>query len=634
MEKVSPYLPWIVSLIVLLSVAVLYKFFLRIFGIVIIPEDMIGVMNKKFVLFGPNKTLPDGAIIALQGEAGYQADTLAPGLHFWLWPWQYEVEKGPFITIGTKQIGIVEARDGKSLKDGKVLAKKVECDSYQNARKFLENGGERGPQIAIIPPGTYRINTRIFTVKMVEMTEIPDNKVGIVTTQEGKPLNTENGDIAGKEVPNHNSFQDGQAFVDNGGFKGLQEQVILAGRYYINPAFATVEMKDMTQIPIAEAGVVVAYVGDKGEDTSGASFQHGNLVTRGKKGVWDEPYDPGKYPVNVYTHKIELVPTANIVLNWANGKTEAHKLDEKLCTITVRSSDGFTFNLDVSQIIHIPRNEAPKVIARFGTVSNMVTQVLEPIIGNYFRNTAQSSDVIDFLKGRDKRQQEAKAAIATALKEYNVLAVDTLIGDITPPEELMKTLTDRKLAEQREITYGTQKKAEEMRKDLEQAKSIADTQSKVVDAERTVSINEFKAAAKIKEAEGDKQAKILKGEGEAAYTKITGEADASRINAVGKAEADVIELKIDSMEAGNYAAIQVAEALGKSGIKWVPEIVIGGGTNGKGNGTIADVLMANMLNDNLKKSGSASVVKKTEQEKALDNAEDKSKGKASTEATE
>jgi uncharacterized membrane protein YqiK len=38
----------------------------------------------------------------------------------------------------------------------------------------------------------------------------------------------------------------------------------------------------------------------------------------------------------------------------------------------------------VSQIIHIPRNDAPKVIARFGTMANLVTQVLEPTIGNYF----------------------------------------------------------------------------------------------------------------------------------------------------------------------------------------------------------------------------------------------------------
>ena len=107
--------------------------------------------------------------------------------------------------------------------------------------------------------------------------------------------------------------------------------------------------------------------------------------------MWVEPLDPGKYPINPYTHKVSNVPTANVVLNWATGKTEAHKLDANLSTITVRSADGFKFNLDVSQIIHIPRNDAPKVIARFGDMSALVTQVLEPTIGNYFRNAAQGS---------------------------------------------------------------------------------------------------------------------------------------------------------------------------------------------------------------------------------------------------
>src|SRR6516225_8130243 len=154
----------------------------------------------------------------------------------------------------------------------------------------------------------------------------------------------------------------------------------------------------MTEVPIAQAGVVIAFVGDVGVDVTGDSFKHRNLVQRGQKGVWSEPLDPGKYPINPFTHRVELVPTANVVLNWATGKSEAHMLDANLSTIKVRSSDGFTFNLDVSQIIHVPRNDAPRVIARFGNMANLVTQVLEPTIGNYFRNAAQNSDVIDFLR--------------------------------------------------------------------------------------------------------------------------------------------------------------------------------------------------------------------------------------------
>src|SRR6185436_14822625 len=105
------------------------------------------------------------------------------------------------------------------------------------------------------------------------------------------------------------------------------------------------------------------------------------------------------------------VPTTNLVLNWANARSEAHQLDKNLSTIAVRSKDGFQFNLDVSQIIHIPANEAPKVIARFGSMNNLVSQVLEPTIGNYFRNSAQDSDVISFLGSRKQRQEDANKHI-------------------------------------------------------------------------------------------------------------------------------------------------------------------------------------------------------------------------------
>ena len=598
---------WVVLLIFAL---ILHRVVLRVFfGTVIISEDEIGIVNKKWVLFGKNRTLPDGAIVALNGEAGLQADTLAPGIHFGLWAWQYAVSKVPFTTIDKSHIGIVEARDGHPLSGGRVLAKTVECNSFQDARAFLTHGGQRGPQISIIPPGTYRINTSLFRVNQEDVLEIPDNMVGVVTTKDGMPLAT--GEIAGKEIEGHNMYQDAEAFIINGGNKGLQEQVILAGRYFINPRFATVETNPMTQVPIANVGVVIAYVGAEGKDLTGDTFKHGNLVSRGQKGVWIDPLDPGKYPINPFTHKVELVPTANIVLNWATGKTEAHHLDEKLSTITVRSSDGFTFNLDVSQIIHVPRNDAPKVIARFGTMANLVTQVLEPTIGNYFRNAAQTSDVIEFLKKRSERQAEAKMAIGAALSEYNVNAIDTLIGDITPPEALMKTLTDRKIAEQEQVTYKTQQLAEETRKDLQQARAMADTQARVVDSERSVTIAKFGAEAAIEGARGQGQSKKINAEADANVITTVGNAEASKTKAVGTAEADVIKLKIDSMESGNYALVQVMQALAQNRVQLVPQIVAGGG--GSQGGTLVDVLLANLLRDNIKQIATPAAMPPAEQ---------------------
>src|SRR4051812_12724365 len=255
----------------LVVLALAHRLLMRLLGLVIVPNNGVGIVTKKFALGGPNATLPDGKIVALAGEAGIQADTLAPGLHSWLWPWQYTVTMVPFVTVEEGQIGIVEARDGVPLSGGRVLAGRVDSDSYQNARAFLQNGGQRGPQIAIIPPGTYRINTALFTVTEVPVLEIRDNKVGIVTTKEGRGLPT--GEIAGVKVDGHNSFQDGESFLTAGGFKGLQEQVLLAGRYFINPQFATVETVEMTEVPIAHAGVVIAYVGEAGKDVTGEGFR-------------------------------------------------------------------------------------------------------------------------------------------------------------------------------------------------------------------------------------------------------------------------------------------------------------------------------------------------------------------------
>ncbi|MEQ1676148.1 MAG: hypothetical protein ABL876_05590 [Chitinophagaceae bacterium] len=285
---------WSLIIGIPLFLLLFYKFILRVFfGLVIVPEDRIGLVTKKFVLFGKQE-LPEGRIIATHGEAGFQAQTLPPGVYFWKWIWQYSITFQPFTIIPTSKIGLILARDGAELETGRILGRKVDCDSYQDSVAFLTNGGRKGRQTAIIAPGSYRINTFLFEVELTDMTMIPDNAVGIVTTAEGKPL--EEGQIAGKVIVGHNKFQDADLFLQNEGYKGLQEQVILAGSYFLNPWFAKLEMVKMTEIPIGHVGVVISYVGAEGVDLSGKEFKHGNIVSKGQKGVWAEPLVPVSIP--------------------------------------------------------------------------------------------------------------------------------------------------------------------------------------------------------------------------------------------------------------------------------------------------------------------------------------------------
>ncbi len=623
-------------LLVLALSIVFYKFILRVFfGMVIVPEDRLGLVTKKFVLFGANKELPDGRIIATKGEAGFQAKTLAPGLYWAMWPWQYGVDMQPFTVIPEGKIGLVLANDGAEIPTGAILARKVESDNFQDAEKFLENGGQKGRQTAYITAGTYRINTYAFSITVADMVIIHENMVGIVTTLDGHPI--ESGQIAGKFVEGHNNFQDFDSFLKNDGNRGLQPSIILAGSYNINPWAIQIEEVPMTDVPIGYVGVVISYIGQDGKDLTGDSFKHGNIVEKGFRGVWMQPYGPGKYPINKYTMKVELVPTTNLVLNWANARSESHQLDKNLSTITVRSRDGFPFNLDVSQIIHIPANEAPKVIARFGSMNNLVSQVLEPTIGNYFRNSAQDSDVISFLSTRKERQSSAKNHIREVLDEYNVNAVDTLIGDIVPPEALMKTLTDRKIAEEEQKTYQTQKMAQEQRQGMEKETAIADMQKEIVKAQQSVEIAQRTADATVKKAEGDANSLKLQVDAEATATKMranaeaeatkaragaqaeatklnasadaeriskTGLAEAEKIMAIGKSTAEAYELQVKAMGGDNFTRFKVTEEIGKGNIKVMPDILIGGGngTDGGINGLLGMKLMELMEVKNKKDS--------------------------------
>jgi uncharacterized membrane protein YqiK len=612
MNNLIVMLWWAVPVILIL---LMYKSVLRVFfGMVIVPDNRIGLVVKKFTLSGKSR-LPDGRIIAINGEAGMQAKALAPGLYWSMWPWQYSIAMEPFTIIEQNKLGLVKAKDGATLDTGRVLGKPVDCDKFQDAIAFLDNNGQKGPQAAFLTPGSYRINTFLFEIEMVPITQIHENKVGIVTTLDGEPL--DKGEIAGESVSGHKNYQDPIAFINAGGRKGLQEDVILAGTYYLNPWFVIVEQVDMTYIPIGYVGVVNSFVGPEGKDTSGDAFKHGNIVHRGQKGVWEDPLYPGKHPINIYTHAVEVVPTTNIVLNWADSRTEAHELDKNLCTITVRSSDGFTFNLDVSQIIHVPRNEAPKVIARFGKMKNLVSQVLEPTIANYFRNSAQKSDVIGFLANRIQRQSDARDHIGAVLTTYNVIGVDTLIGDIVPPAALMKTLTDRKLAEEEKVTYEIQRHAQIERKEFESARAGADMQPEVVKSTRQVEINTQMAASKVAASRGeaeaktinakadaevritiakaDAEAKTVNAKADANATEVNGIAESTKIKAIGLAEAEVTKQKTDAMGTEQYAIVRVAEALAVNGIKLVPEILVSGKENGGGNGIIDALIGSEML---------------------------------------
>ena len=379
-------------------------------------------------LISARGSVKDGNIIAVNGEAGYQADLLRGGWHLFLWPFVYRIHKAPLVTVPQGKIGYVYARDGEPLEPSQTLARVVDCNNFQDSRKFLAQG-QRGRQRAILREGVYAINPALFVVitedtayhllqartevqKLVswqkELQEVAGfdplvigapvqavdpltpgktmvvDSIGIVTVQDGPSLSP--GEIIAPSVGNdasdanyHNNYQDPEAFLAGGGRRGRQYVPLTDGTYFLNRWFATVEIQPKTVVPIGYVGVVVSYFGPPGKDVSGDTFRHGERVSRGERGVWDKPFGPGKYPFNIYAGQIILVPTTNFVLHWETGKTEAHHYDDSLKSIDLVTKDAYEPMLPLSVVVHIDYMKAPSVIQRFGDVKKLITQSLDPM---------------------------------------------------------------------------------------------------------------------------------------------------------------------------------------------------------------------------------------------------------------
>jgi uncharacterized membrane protein YqiK len=484
LENASPLSPATWTLIVLVLPVLGAMLLLELLGARYIPNNRVGIVER---LWSRKGSVSEGRIIALNDEAGLQADLLRGGFHFGLWRWQYRIHKVSLVTVPQGKIGYVYARDGQPLQPGQTLGRVVPSNNFQDARAFLgdtENSdeagqGQRGRQRAILREGVYAINLALFVVITEDLvyrlnlqgqkeletlinwqnelneingfspvvigapvkTSDPVNperdtsvdSIGIVTVQDGPSLAP--GEIIAPAVGNdcndpnyHNNFQDPEAFLRAGGRRGRQYVPITDGTYFINRWFATVETLPKTVVPIGYVGVVVSYYGRIGRDLSGESFRHGERVAEGERGVWERPLGPGKYPFNNYAGNIILVPTTNFVLHWITGRSETHRYDESLRSIDLVTKDAYEPLLPLSVVVHIDYQKAPGVIQRFGDVKKLITQTLDPMLSAYFRDIAHKKTMLELLQQRDSIQAESREELRRKFREFDIECVDVLIG--------------------------------------------------------------------------------------------------------------------------------------------------------------------------------------------------------------
>lgn len=424
--------------------------------------------------------------------------------------------------------------------------------------------------------------------------------VGIVTTLEGQPLPS--GDIAsrlggfsdvaaleaaastdvaadarlietilGSQNDRHNAYQDFQKFLELGGKIGLQHDPLLYGAYNLNPFLVRVEEVAMLVIEQGQVAVVKAYVGLPTQDTSGSDFKFGSLVRPGHRGIWQEPLRTGKYPINPRCYQAVIVPTFIITLNWADVVSQAHNLDAQLKQIEAKSSEGFTFAIDLQVQIHIPDTLAPYVISMVGSVANLVNEVLQAAVGNHFRNKLQSMPAVKFIASRETVQQGAFEYVKDELAKYRVETRGVYIQAVVLPDLLVQVLTQREIANQQVETYKMQKAAQDQRTQTEKAKGTADMQADLAKSQVGVDIQTNRTAARKLEAQG-----------EATYIEQTGTAQGAQVRSVGLARAEAYQKQVQALGPTATALVGAVEALSKSSTPFVPSTLVMGGSGGTG----------------------------------------------------
>ncbi len=279
-----------------------------------IGPTQVGLVRKRF-----GRKLPDDNPVAFNGEAGYQADLLMPGLRFKFSPF-FAVTKHPWVQVPAGQIGVVIAQIGKPLPIGaKSAAYRNEFGTFTDLRAFIKGEGQKGVQRPVLAPGTLApihpigflliTKTMVYGIpvsedlrqllktsespcaafgleeKQLDVTRIEPHAteggkvvdmIGVVTTLEGDPLPA--GDIASRL----------KGFDD---IKTLEDDARRAGA----PA-------------LTNSKLIETILGSKnGEHKSYQDFQ-AFLDKGGKIGLQHDPLLYGAYNLNPFLVRVEQVP--------------------------------------------------------------------------------------------------------------------------------------------------------------------------------------------------------------------------------------------------------------------------------------------------------------------------------------
>ena len=421
--------------------------------------------------------------------------------------------------------------------------------------------GEVGTQGRVLSPGWHLwLWPVIYDVRLEQLTAVDNTQVGLIEAVDGRPLRP--GQVFADELE-PDIFQqmvsDPIYFLGEGaGQKGPQTSVLTPGNYRINTALFRVEVVQQTNVAPGTVAVLKSNVGaDPSVAVSGGDGEETVfLAAEGEKGVRAEALPPGKHPINPRAFEVNVVSTERRVANYT--AIERSSAGESLGAISVKSSDGFNFPVDVRVVYFISKRDAPRVVALLGGDNDKLQQLLTSRVRSIFRDNAESVSALDYVNQRSTQARTSVGMLRQAMAPYGITIEAVDIGEVGNEEtlgDLLQTQRDRKIATEQEQTFQVQQRAAEQEKELKRTLQEAEEERRLATARYQVQI-----------AEEEKRQRI-----------IAAEAEAEAIAIQAEAQAEAYRVIAQQIGPGNAALMELMKIVGERGINITPRVMVVGG---------------------------------------------------------
>ena len=468
--RIGSWFSWILSVFLLISTS-----------FVIVDQESVGHLKRIYFA----NDLKPGQIIAKRNQKGPQALILGPGFHFI--PFVnllYKVEEFGIVNIPDGTYGHLLAKDGAPLENQQYMARKWPDDTFDqmlDAEYFLKNGGQKGPQLSVLKPGSYRINRYLFDVDIYKALNVEAGEVAVIKSNVEEIENCPDQKKLTLDSSDKKQGTELSLPVVPVGCVGVWDMPLLPGRYYLNSeAYMPTLIQTRAQTWV--------YGGDYEKRLI-------NLTV-------DES---GKINQEVWTKHIEMP-------RGATGKA------------VIVMVEGWRVPLDIRAVVQIEPQNAPRVVASVGGLQEVEDRIVTPALRSIVRNVAGAPgrQVLDLINHRDTLETLVEEAIFLEGQKAGVTIKEIRFGDPVIPAALLVARQRQQLADQLDVTYERERIAQEKRINVEKSRATADQQTELVRAQIAVQIAEQQKLQAKLQGEGEKLRLQEIARGQLAQVKVLG----------------------------------------------------------------------------------------------------------------